>query len=92
VDWTLVAVERQLELNEPAAHRCERLTAVSNASPEAFYNCSLLEFQNHRYASTAISWMEAALQRADQNPALAAAARKQLALMQNWKARFQPDR
>lgn len=92
VDWALVAVERQLELNEPASHRCERLTTAPNASAEAFYNCSLLEFQNHRYASTAISRMESSLQRADKNPTLAAAARKQLALMQIWKARFQSDR
>jgi hypothetical protein len=92
VDWSLVAVERQLELNEPAAQRCERLINLPDATAEAFYNCSLLEFQNHRYASTAISRMEAALQRADQKPSLAAAARKQLALMQVWKARFQSDR
>ncbi|WP_141732901.1 hypothetical protein [Oligoflexus tunisiensis] len=91
VAWTLVAMERQLELNEPADHRCEGLTAPGAATPEAFYNCSLLEFQNHRHAAKAITWMQQALRLAESSPALAEAARQQLALMQIWKARFQPD-
>ncbi len=89
---TLVTAERQLELNEAADHRCEGLTAASEATAEAFYNCSLLEFQNHRNASKALTWMEEALHRAESNPPLAEACRQQLTAMQVWKARFQADR
>jgi hypothetical protein len=92
VGWTLVAVERQLEFHESADQRCEAFTAHPHASAEAFYNCSLLEFQNHRNAGKAIAWMEDALHKADSNPRLAEAARQQLALMQIWKARFQAGR
>jgi len=89
---TLVAMERQLELNEPADHRCESLTVPPAVTAEALFNCSLLEFQNHRNAGKAITWMQEALQAAEHSSALAAAARDQLAQMQIWKARFQPDR
>jgi hypothetical protein len=88
--WTMVALERQLERNESADRRCEVLTSAPDVAAEAYYNCSLLEFQNHRNAGKAISWMESALRTADANPALAEAARQQLTLMQIWKARFQP--
>jgi tetratricopeptide (TPR) repeat protein len=91
IAWTLVAIERQLERNEAADHRCEQLIAPGSATAAALYNCSLLEFQNHRHAAKAITWMQQALAAAESSPALAARAREQLALMQVWKARFQPD-
>jgi hypothetical protein len=90
--WTMVAIERHLERNESADQRCEVLTAGLDAAAEAYYNCSLLEFQNHRNAGKAITWMESALRKAESTPALAEAARQQLTLMQVWKARFQPER
>ncbi|HET9236852.1 MAG TPA: hypothetical protein VFO10_06355 [Oligoflexus sp.] len=90
--WTMVAIERQLERNESADQRCEVLTAVPAPAAEAYYNCGLLEFQNHRNAGKAISWMESALRKAEATPPLAEAARQQLTVMQNWKARFQPER
>jgi tetratricopeptide (TPR) repeat protein len=90
VDVSLVAVERQLELNEQADRLCESLTQEPQISAEGLYNCSLLEFQNHRNATRAITWMEEALQRA-RGP-LAEQARSQLSLMQTWKARYQAMR
>jgi hypothetical protein len=92
VAWTLVAMERQLQLNESADQRCESLTVPPAVTAEALYNCSLLEFQNHRHAGKAITWMQEALKLAEKSPALATAARNHLAQMQIWKARFQADR
>lgn len=91
VQITLVAMERQLDLNEQADKRCEALT-VGTPRSEALYNCSLLEFQNHRNANKAIDWMAAAQNKANSGSPLVAAAQKQLSEMQIWKAKFQSTR
>lgn len=92
IAMSLVAVERQLGLNEQADRHCEKLLATPKPLAMAFYNCSLLEFQNHRNAARAILWMNQARQNAKQNSDLQNKAQAQLILMQEWKARFQADR
>ncbi len=89
---TLVSLERQLGLNEQADRRCELLLKLAQPLAEAYFNCSLLEFQNHRNAVKAIGWMGEAQRSAAPQSQLALDAQKQLILMQEWKARFQSNR
>ncbi len=89
---TLVAMERQLGLSEQADRRCELLLKPNDPPAEAFFNCSLLEFQNHRNAVKAIEWMEQAQRKAPVDSNLAQNAKGQLGLMLEWRARFQSAR